>query len=668
MTRSYLAATLLLSMSAIAHADLDSGGVYGGAVPQAGTNSPFNCRFAGSSALGAVLGGLVGSQAGGGNGRYLGAGIGAAVGALAGADCDKRDSSQPYIPVIGRRLSINGFQLSETSPSDFPAGKFAGLSRIKSKADIAGLDALTKGLAKAQWQAAAKGDWESFAIARRVGMRLAEYRLHQKIATVDFVESLARSGTGTGTLAPGATVFIPAFARFGRDSVYASNADYVRQILATSVNEIDLTRGAKTADLNGFLNGLSAALGGTKPAQARAGGNAQMASNANSDALAQLPVGAVFSAHDAAGNSFLVERTVDGFNVGNNGPRPVSVPLTKLGFIPDMPTPSASRQEAGELVKHMQAVRQQLFWQSVQQHVGATSDLRAPNVAFVGSTVVQLDDNGDRATTADAAFRGATAFKTSATYRAALDQAKYVAHIDQQFKTACFAQPGVAGYDTTYLGQYSEILRHQCFDQGGNPIRNRDYFVIDGKKMQTAESLLQDKSIADKLKNADSAGNLAESLLGFVPLAGNLDAASKCLTGTSLSSVGVSAFTSYRTGAQGQYRAFVSDLLPSPEDAGTIEKGLTCAAAIPAVGTVAKGLSKTGAVAGLFRDWSATEQAAGVFKSLDFFESNILAGKADFSSLAGISGKGIDLLKTVYDGTQNLSGAKQVASSIMEMI
>lgn len=664
-----IAFLIAMSLSVSAFADLDGDNIYSQATKSGPSYNIADCHFGGTSALGAFLGGLVGSQVGNGNGRWLGAGAGVAVGALAGADCGRRDPSQPYMPNVGRRVSINGFQLSETSPSSFPAGKFAGLPRIQTRADIDGLDALTKTLAKAQWQAAAKGNWESFAIARRVGMRLAEYRLHQKIATLDFVDSLTRSGNGTGVLAPGATVFIPAFSRFGRDNAYASNADFARQILATSVSGLDLSKGAQVADLGGFLNGLSSVLGNKQPQQQ---GRAAAQPVANNDALAQLPVGAVFTANDGSGNSFLVERTPEGFNVGNDGSRPVSVPLSKLGFVPDMPEPSAQRQAVGDLVKHMQAVRQQLFWQSIQQHVVATSDVKAPNLAVLvnTSTAVAMNENGDRAATQDEAARGVAAYKASSIYRSALEQTKYTDKIDQQFKTACLSMQNqnVAGYDTTYLGQFSEILRHQCLDKGGNPIRNRDYFVIDGKKMQTADSLLQDKTVADKLKNADNAANLAESLLGFVPLAGNVDAAAKCLTGTSISSVGASTFANYKNGRQEQYRAFVSDLLPAAEDESGIAKGMTCAAAIPALGTVAKGLSKGGAAIGLYRDWSTTAQAQDVLKSLDFFETNVFAGKADFSAVSGLSSKGLSLLKTTYDATQNLSGAKQASTTILEMI
>ncbi len=632
----------------------------------AGAVAGSGCKATAGTVAGGALGGWLGAQMGG----NAGAGAGAAIGAVVGSDCS--ESSAPpkpatagYTPTAGRTVRLNGMQLVEANPADFPMGKFQGFPRIQTKADFAALDAMAKGYAKASWEAAARQDWEGFAVNRRLGMRIVEYRLHHKLAALDFVSSMSASKTGTGTLAPGATVFLPAFTRYGSDQKLASQ-DYQHQILSANLSDVDWNTAPKVADIGDLLGTINKVAGAITGNKNSGGGIGKVApQTSNEDMLNQLPVGAVFSAHDASGNSYLVERTPEGYNVSNPGGRPVSVPLGQLGYMPDMPEPSAARQETGELIKHMQAVRQQLFWQAMRSGFtnGISSVTKAPNQVVILKSPVAgfLDQNGDLAADPVAESNGAAAYKSSAAYREALNLVNTAKHKDRQFQDACFARSDVAAYDTDFIGPTAEILRHECFNKSKQIVQVRDFYVRDGKTMQTAASLLQDKAIANKLKNADSARDLAEAMMGFVPLAGNLDAAAKCLTGTSLTAASSSLFSNYENE---QYRAFVSDLLPSPSDPSAVEQGLTCASAIPALGTVAKGLSKAGNVAGLYRDWAAGEKAQAVFKGLDFFETNVFSKGAQFDSIGALSSNSVATLKGYYDKIQTLSGITQAAAAL----
>lgn len=693
----YIVASVALAISSLANADLPSleqtakataGGVAGGLVGSqigrgqgktattaagaaVGTVAASGCKPTWLSAVGALVGGLVGSQVGQGDGKTTMAGVGAGIGALAGSDCDEpqnKPTAQNYSPNIGRQIHINGLSLTEADPGLFPAGKFAGWPRIQQKTDFVALDGLSREFAMASWEAAANEDWEAFLINRHLGMRVIEFRLHHKIAALDFVSSLATSNNGRGELAPGASVFVPAFSRWGNDQKYTAS-DYQKAILTANFDSVDWAELPKTADVFGVLNVLkNTANSFTNPGAIQkpaAGGIGVIAERQKvADTLQKLPIGAVFSAHDEAGNQFLVERTTDGYNIGNNGTRPVSVPLTKLGFMPDMPAPSDNQIKVSELLQRMQHVRKELFWQ-VTDYSNATSSMQAPNHIAIKNTPMraELDKDGNMASDLISAQSGIDAYKTNAAWRTAFETVDPEKHRDKQFESGCFSLPNGKIYSTTFLGETSEILRHECFDKTKISLRSREYFLRDGKKLQTAESLLKDKSVADNLKNADSARDLAEGIVGFVPLIGNADAAAKCTTGTSITASLASMMN--KTNRNEQYRAFVTDLLPPAQDTSVFERGMTCASAVPLAGSVLKGASKVGAAMGVFRDWSITDKGQSVIKGLEFFDTRIVGqGAAQFENIGGLAGNSIQTLKNFYDKLQTFNNSTQIYSAV----
>lgn len=650
----------------------------------AGAVAGSGCKPTIFSAIGGLLGGVFGSQVGGGEGRKVMAGVGAAVGAVAGSDCSE-DGQQAktaagaaagsYVPNVGRTASINEIQLKEVGPDAFPMGKFAGFPRITSKADFVKLDVLSKAYAQASWEAAAQQDWEGFAVNRHLGMRIVEYRLHHKLAAMDFVRSLSASKDGSGVLAPGATVFLPGFTRWG-DAEKVASADYQQQILSANIGDVNWAAAPKVADLSdivGLLKTVNGALAGTARPSSNGGiGNVAAAERQAADLLAQLPPGAVFSAHDAAGNEFLVERTDGGFNVGNPGGRPVAVPLGKLGFVPDMPLPSAARRNAGVLAKRMQEARHALFWEAKTQAAGLgglLSTTKAPNEILIQSprTPVRgfLDENGDLAADQAAVKAGASAYKFNPSYKLALEMANYAGHRNPQFENECWKMPASNAYDTDYLGENAEILRHKCFDKARQVRKVRDFYVLDGKTMQTFASLVGERETAAKLQQADAARDLSEAVIGFVPNAGNYDSAAKCLTGTSISSWSLQYLEKNTQGSDERYRSFVSDLLPPAADPSNLEKSLTCAAAIPALGTATKLLSKVGGWVGRFGDWSASERGLSALKAMEFFDTNIAATKNadELVKIEGLTSQSMATLKGFYDSIQVVNGGNQTAQA-----
>lgn len=576
------------------------------------------------------------------------------------------DSNRAYTPIIGRHAAINGIQLTETSPDAFPMGKFQGFLQMTSKADFAALNGMSLEYAAAAWDAASRQDWEGFAVNRRLGMRITEYRVHQKIATTAFVDSLSSRSDGSGILAPGSTIFLPGFTRWGADQQRTASSKYQSQLFSANIQKPDWANAPKTADASDVFNLVRTASDVLTGKKMPVNNIAQAKSQAG-DLLSQLPEHAVFSAHDSAGNTFLVERTKEGFLVGNPGGRPVIVPLAKLGFVPDMPEPNEVRRNAGPLALRMQEVRHKFFWQAMGTtgtRILATT--QSPNKVFIQNTRVSglFDADGNLASNAITGQSGVSAYQTNPSYRLALDMVNFAGHENQEFKGQCNQLMRGVAYDTNYLGENAEILRHECFDNTKYPLISRDFYVLDGKTMQTFESLMKDRNLAEKLKHADTNRDLAESVIGFVPTIGNIDSASKCLTGTALSSYTAIAASKMRGGNEA-YRAFVSDLLPPSQEPSVLAKSLTCASAIPAFGTATRVLAKTGNWMNGYRNWLATERAQGLFKTMDFFDTNIFGrgNTARFSEMGALSKQSMDTLKRFYDSMQTVSAGQGLVSS-----
>lgn len=607
--------------------------------------------------------------------------------------------TQASLPAAGKVVFKNGIRLTEVDRNAFPLGKFKGFPVIAQRSDYTTLSTMSKDYARASWSAATQKDWESFIVNRHLGMRLVEYRLNSKLATTAFVDSLSSRGDGSGVLPAGATVFLPGFTRWGSSTSAASTTvSSIEAITSDLANHDDVVfipdwkAAPKVADLGGVLSVLKTAsdvmaggvaVGGAKQADAKRKAN---------NLLAQLPVGKTFTAHDASGNSFIVERTDDGFIVGNSGARPVTVPLGELGYVPDMPVPNADRQAAAPLVLAMQAARQTLFWQAMQgNYAYPMSATRAPNKTLILNTKVNgfLDADGNLTTNPVAIAAGAAAYDSKAGYRTAVEMADFSSHRDAQFQAACFAMSGHQVYDTDYTGEYAEILQHQCLDAAKGILRQKDVYVRDGKTMQTFASLLKDKQLAETLKSADDKKDLAESVVEFVPGIGNVDAGAKCLTGTSLTSWLSTNAVKYANSAMPlvllpselknrvwsassaeQSRAFVSDLLIPAEDVTTLSKSLTCASALPVLGTVIGKAAKAGSLVNGYRKWMNTEHAAAVVKSLDWFDTNPFSTAAPIAlnQADGLTSNGLAVVKRFYDSMQLMSSGKGLVEAAHAVI
>ena len=564
------------------------------------------------------------------------------------------------------KIVINSIPLAPVGSgrSAFPRGKFNGFPIIAQKADLEALDALARGYATASWEAAAKQDWEAFEVNRHLGARIVEYRLHSKIATTAFVKSISESGDGSGVLAPGATVFLPGFTRDGATTATAklSSIEAITELLASNDSAVfvpawsDAPKIAQLSSLSGILDtgaallGTVAKIGGASASPTVPQSTQQQKAEVEA---ARMPVGAVFTARDANGNSYLVERTPNGFIYGNAGQRPVRVQVGKLGFIPDMPMPDAERRAAAPLVMAMQTSRHEVYWQALSAHAtNILASTAAPNILKMSPAypVRYFDADGHVATTAAAAKAGALAYKAHAEYRVALEMANHAAHKNGQFESECFRVLSGDTYATDYKGEYAEILRHQCL-KGRTEVYFQDFYVRDGKTMQTFASLMKDQAIADTLTNFDASADLAEVAAGFVPGFGTFDAGAKCLTGTSVTNYAAGGFAT----SNERYRAFVTDLMPPVDTPTAWSKTLTCAAAVPGLGVAVKLAAKAGKALGAgYRTWRATDRAVAVAQKLDFFDSNVLA-VGNFAVLTGAHGlaeTSVAATKKLYDLAQ----------------
>jgi hypothetical protein len=592
--------------------------------------------------------------------------------ALGGCGVPVRQGDGQYGVQQQKVTVINGIPLTPVSAgrSAFPRGKFNGFPIIAEKSDLAALDALARDYAKAAWQAAARQDWEGFEVNRHLGARIVEYRMHGKIATTDFVKSIVAGGDGSGSLTPGATVFLSGFTRDGATTTAAaklSSIDAITARLASNESAeftlawADAPKVAQLSALSGILDtgaallNTAAKLGGATTTTTAPQSAAQQKAEADA---ARMPIGTVFSGKDVNGNSFLVERTPTGFIVGNSGHRPTRVPLGKLGFLPEMPLPDANRRAAAPLVMAMQESDQTLFWQVMNsgKYAKPVSTAKPPNkIVIINTPIVgYLDAAGRLTSDSNAIAAGAAAYTARKEYKTALEMVDYLANKSDAFEAQCFSMVKHKAYAISYTGEFAEILQHRCLDANRVTIWRQNFYVKDGKTMQTFESLMKDQAIADALKNFDAAADLAELAAGFVPGLGTVDAGAKCLTGQSITNFAAGGFA---TGNE-QYRAFVSDLMPPIDTPSAWSKTLTCTAAVPGVGVAVKVAAKAGkALGGSYRAWHATDKALSVAEKLDFFDSNVLA-VGNFASLSGANGLAETSLaagKKLYDVAQAIS-------------
>ena len=117
------------------------------------------------------------------------------------------------------------------------------------------------------------------------------------------------------------------------------------------------------------------------------------------------------------------------------------------------------------------------------------------------------------------------------------------------------------------------------------------------------------------------------------------------------------------------YRAFVPDMLPACEDDSVLDKSLTCAAAVPVLGNVTKGVAKAGKVSELFKVWQASEQAKDVVRALAVFDTNVLA-LGDLAALGSLpaSAKSLADMKKYYERLQLASGTLDLVGAATKVV
>lgn len=147
-----------------------------------------------------------------------------------------------------------------------------------------------------------------------------------------------------------------------------------------------------------------------------------------------------------------------------------------------------------------------------------------------------------------------------------------------------------------YFGNYSAFVKVDCTARESQRVfYTQNYFVGEEGVVQTAQSLAADARIAKKLKEFDSDSEAVADMMTILPVAGSAVSGLRCAASSKGVTEGVVAALRPKLAAARPYVAHLYDLAKtdSAELFGeTTGRVMDCAAAIPAIGSGAKLLSK----------------------------------------------------------------------------
>lgn len=550
---------------------------------------------------------------------------------------------------------VNGYRLTPVGANTWKTGRFTGLPRIRSAADLQATDQAIAAYARTMRFAQKRGDRQTALLARMLGQKLVAYRAYVAASSLDVMNKFSASKDGSVLVNPGVYAVLPS--AVGADKPIAARVSALRMFGegVMVADALDVALSGALSVLQQINAGMQAGLG--QPVQAQT-------------LAASVPVGTTFEVL-VDGQKLIIERTTDSFIVHNPGNAPVKLELSAIGFVPALAPPSETRVKAVPILRNIQNLDARTL-NAVTSH----SYTVPPNQFRVeGDKTYDLDRDGNATTDRAQVAQGRAAYDALPEYKLAiklLDYSMETGPLRQQFDADCKKVKDARWMTMVYTGNAAEYLELTCLNKGRGTIRHKIFHVTDTGMVQTLGSATSDAEAREAILKMLALRSLVEGLAGFVPVYGNVDAAGKCLSGGD-GSITNAVGKLIAGGLEGlsltlppeldfRLADYVSLVGGTPVNASAVSVGVDCANAIP----LAQYVAKAGSLAG-FGDAAAVQALVDLGK---LFDANLSASKSwdeavsVFKTYLPGNEAGLALLKIGYDALQNSNGLASLASGI----
>lgn len=575
---------------------------------------------------------------------------------LAGCAVHPINSRSAAEPVRGA-LVVVGDGLKVRMGGVLDRGRFAGLPQVVSMADYNALTDVVSRFSHEIGEATRRGDVDRAVVLWYAGMPFIEYWTALSASSRVAIRSMLSLDGRLQTRVPvGGYALIPAFDRAYGDPgqqparshlggvLEAIDAHYASALLMP----LPLGNGTLVAAAKG-----ASALGGAAPLAPRRGID-----------VGHLP----FRQPVTLESGVVVMRTEDSLVFsGNNASH--TLPLSQMNWLPPLRQASPDRVRAAPIIANLIASNNAMLRASIRSQgaVDFYSQVVAPNnVGAVSGPQGRVDETGRLTSDGAAARRSEQAYRARADYRTAVQVASDLTGSSlarSSFAKCKAAVRGTGSMQTTEVtGNDAEIVSYSCFaldgsNQPGTMVYSVQYVLTDGKIMQTAESLLRDRWVRDRLNVFDKTSSSIADIAGVFPVVAGAAGADKCLFSGGASQELYQAYKTLRGGDAGFDLAMAwkpyaaEDVAPAASNAGLASRVSECLSAVPMAG-------KIGSVASKFAGFSSSGAAAKLDAALALLDSKLRPGmsgkaltnaEAAFGSSIGTGGR---VAKGIYDALQ----------------
>ena len=571
--------------------------------------------------------------------------------------CATTGPNQNVFYGTGKIFRMNGLQLSELQSDTFNNG-MARLT-VKSNADAAAMDELISFYTGKASEALANGDAEQFAVAWHISKLLSKTRLEQAIGMGVFANSLIAGKTGKATLPGGARIFLsssPYKTAAASNATRLSLQELVIDLessVAANTDWAGLPKVAALGEIAGLLNGV---MNGMEKRDSAATAR-------NTAAIKSMTEGAAYAASDSFGNKYIVEKTNDGIILYNPDGAATNVDLNQLNFLPTVEAPEPYRYEAAKLYRNIMAF---LHAKRNLSDVHGTYGSLIPNKLVFGDGKGFLNTDGTYSPTENVAAKNA--YMTSKTYKLAVD----LSDVDSLRRDPIYMsfQKKCSGFSwREYSGDALDHVSYSCLATDKSVTYSQTYVLNNDMKMQSWDSLLQDKKYQDILKQGYENGQLASAAASLLPVIGGVEAMADCAGLPSAVSTFVSKYTT--SSVNSDVRKFIS-YSPEEESPSAVGKALTCAQGIAGVGTLAKGATKV-ADSLKIKNVLNSKGYKDATALMGLLDTELMYGKKSFDEISQSVGKFTSsdaavLAKVFYDKVQQANTINQVAGAVVNSL
>lgn len=514
------------------------------------------------------------------------------VAALAVTGCAQIPQQSGSTPVQ-QRYMING--LTMTPVQKFPASAWRGMPAVRTAQDLQTTKQLAHTFARAARRAADQGNMEVSMLNWYASQQLAGQGISILGSSLAMIQSIDRYGDArlparglallpTQNMENGAMRFSalesellnltnrPAISLADGVMVAGGNEDVLREIMAS-----------KTAQQQRYP---------TQGAAPQAGGN-----------IDTLPLNTPV----AVQGGLYVERRADVFVIYNNTDQPMTVPLSKIGYVPPLEPASPAKVAAAPFVRQIS----NSFWNYAdfvaQKRVPFHCEVAQPNKMSC-SGVESPNFDADGYLVADPRS-GSDAYARNPAYRGAIDimvaAAKLAAR--EEFRTTCMYKLNNY-FNEKIVGPNAEIKKMSCSPRGrsADGAMTTDLFMGENGTVKTYGTLMNEKSTRERMTKEALTAAAWSDAVSYVPLVGSLEDAAKCVGMDS--SVVTTIYHQINHPALSD-AAVLAGWKPAPLSDGAIATtAANCLGAVPLAATAGK-IVKGGA--GLFKNQKALAAAAG---------------------------------------------------------